>query len=86
MGNSTKYHKVISSGTYEITGVANQLSYVIPYTGIINDVQVTESKNSLLSGYFSDFITEIDSGTGINIIYDVQPPVGQKIKFNYLIF
>lgn len=76
----------IYSGSYEITGVLGQLEYLIPYTTTtISNFQLTQIENSVGGGYYSDYISKISSGNGILIIYDVQPPVGQKIKFNYLI-
>jgi hypothetical protein len=73
-------------GSYEITGVLGTLEYTIPYTATtISHAQVTQVKNSVGGGYYADYIIEVISTTGIKIIYDVQPPVGQKIKFNYLI-
>jgi hypothetical protein len=73
-------------GSHEITGALGVLEYTIPYTATtISHAQVTQVKNSVSGGYYADYIIEVVSTTGIKIIYDVQPPVGQKIKFNYLI-
>ena len=73
-------------GTYEITGVLTQLEYLIPYTAtVISHFQLTQVENSDGNGYYSDYIAKVSVGNGILIKYDTQPPVGQKIKFNYLI-
>ncbi len=74
-------------GSYEITGVLGQLEYTIPYTNTatISHVQITQVENSVTGGYYADYIIRAVPTTGIVIIYDVQPPVGQKIKFNYLV-
>jgi hypothetical protein len=73
-------------GSYEITGVLTQFEYLIPYTATtISHFQLTQVENSVGSGYYSDYIAKIDTGNGILVKYDTQPPVGQKIKFNYLI-
>jgi hypothetical protein len=73
-------------GNYEVTGVLGTLEYTIPYTATtISHAQVTQVKNTLGGGYFADYIIEVVSTVGIKITYDVQPPVGQLIKFNYLI-
>ena len=76
----------INYGSYEITGILGQLEYLIPYTTTtISHFQLTQIENSDLGGYYSNYISKISSGNGILIVYDMQPPVGQKIKFNYLI-
>lgn len=76
----------IYSGSYEITGVLGQLEYLIPFTATtISNFQLTQIENSVGGGYYSDYISKVSSGNGILVIYDTQPPVGQKIKFNYLI-
>ena len=73
-------------GTYEITGVLGQFEYLIPYTSTtISHFQLTQIENSVGDGYYSDYISKVSVGNGILVKYDVQPPVGQKIKFNYLI-
>lgn len=72
-------------GSFEITGVLGVLEYTLPYTlTTISHFQVTQVKNSTGGFYFAPFGTE-STNTGIKIYYDLQPPVGQKIKFNYLI-
>lgn len=73
-------------GSYEITGVLAQFEYLIPYTATtISHFQLTQVENSVGDGYYSDYIAKVSVGNGILVKYDVQPPVGQKIKFNYLI-
>lgn len=73
-------------GSYEITGVLGQLEYLIPYTSTtISHFQLTQIENSVGDGYYSDYISKVSVGNGILVKYDIQPPVGQKIKFNYLI-
>ena len=73
-------------GSYEITGVLGQFEYLIPYTATtISHFQLTQIENSVGDGYYSDYISKVSVGNGILVKYDVQPPVGQKIKFNYLI-
>lgn len=73
-------------GSYEITGVLGQLEYLIPYTTTtISNFQLTQIENSVGDGYYSDYIAKVSTGNGILIKYNVQPIVGQKIKFNYLI-
>jgi hypothetical protein len=72
-------------GTFEITCNLNQLIYTIPFTNNILSFQVTQIENSTGGGYYSDYICKINSGVGIDIIFDVQPPVGQLINFNYFI-
>jgi len=76
----------INYGSYEITGVLGQFEYLIPYTTTtISHFQLTQIENSVGGGYYSDYISKVSVGNGILVVYDVQPPVGQKIKFNYLI-
>lgn len=90
-GNPTYVNPVVSIigifyGDYEITGVLGQLEYLIPYTtSTISHFQLTQIENSVGGGYYSDYIAKTSVGNGILVVYDVQPPVGQKIKFNYLI-
>jgi hypothetical protein len=73
-------------GSYEITAVLGQLEYLIPYTTTtISNFQLTQVENSVGDGYYSDYISKISIGNGILVKYNVQPVVGQKIKFNYLI-
>ena len=74
-------------GSYEITGALGVLEYTIPYTttATISHVQITQVENSATGGYYADYIVKAVPATGIKIIYDVQPPVGQLIKFNYLV-
>lgn len=75
----------LKQGEYEITSIGNTLEYIIPYTSLIKSFQLTEIKNSDGVGYYDDYISEYIEGVGIKIIYNLQPPINQKIKFNYLI-
>ena len=75
----------IVGGEFEITATLGNLSYTIPIASNFTYYSITEKENSLGGGYYSSFISKKISGTGIQITYPVQPPVGQKIKFEYLL-
>jgi len=76
----------INYGAYEITAVASQLEYLIPFTTTtIGSFQLTEVENSVGGGYYANYIAKVSVGSGILVKYATQPTVGQKVKFNYLV-